>query len=66
VGGTLGVSLGTIAAIGVAFAQNWSVTLDPVVLLDGFVIAIPISMVGGIVPAIRAVRTDPVNALRSA
>jgi putative ABC transport system permease protein len=66
--GLVGVVLGTAAALLVTRTlQNfvWNVsTLDPTTFITVAIVLIVVSAVASIVPALRAVRLDPVTALR--
>lgn len=63
-GGILGVSVG-VAAIGVGVAiAGWVFTLQPFLVPAGIVLAVVISVVAGLYPAVRAARLEPLETLR--
>ena len=63
-GGILGVSVG-VAAIGVGVAvAGWVFTLQPVLVPAGIVLAVVISILAGLYPAVRAARLEPLETLR--
>jgi len=64
-GGVLGASFGVIGAIVAAQAAGWAPTVDPSVPLQGVAIGTAIGVAAGLIPAIRAARVEPVEALRS-
>ena len=70
VGGILGVATGvgvsyTIATIISRFVlANMSIIISPVVILSGLIIAIIVGVLGGIIPASKASKLSPVEALR--
>ena len=66
VGGLLGVGLGSVVSIAYANSQGWLVSLPLVGILGGVGMAIVIGAVAGIYPAVRAARTPPTDALRTA
>lgn len=65
VGGVIGGSLGVIAAVAISQSSGWNPIIDPNVPLIGPLIGIVIGAAAGLFPSIRAVRMDPVEALRS-
>jgi putative ABC transport system permease protein len=65
-GGTLGVVLGSIVTIVYANSQGWLVALPWIGLAGGIALAVIIGAVSGLYPAIRAARTPPTEALRTA
>ena len=66
VGGLLGVGLGSVVSIAYANSQGWLVSLPLVGILGGVGMAVVIGAVAGIYPAVRAARTPPTDALRTA
>lgn len=63
-GGILGVSLG-VAAIGVGVTvAGWVFTLQPVLVPAGIGLAVVISVLAGLYPAVRASRLEPLETLR--
>jgi putative ABC transport system permease protein len=65
-GGLLGVALGSAVSIGYANSQGWLVSLPLIGLVGGVGMAVLIGAVAGIYPAVRAARTPPTDALRTA
>lgn len=65
-GGLLGVLLGSAVSIGYANSQGWLVSLPLVGILGGVAMAVLIGALAGIYPAVRAARTPPTDALRTA
>ena len=66
VGGLLGVGLGSAVSIAYANSQGWLVSLPIVGIVGGVAMAVVIGAVAGIYPAVRAARTPPTDALRTA
>jgi putative ABC transport system permease protein len=65
-GGVLGVALGSAVSIGYANSQGWLVSLPIVGIVGGVGMAVIIGAAAGIYPAVRAARTPPTDALRTA
>lgn len=64
-GGIIGASLGIIGSIIAAQLAGWAPLVDPAVPLQGVVIGMSIGVIAGLIPALRAARVEPVEALRS-
>ncbi|WP_322767231.1 ABC transporter permease [Frankia sp. Cr1] len=62
-GGVGGVILGVLATGGYAATQHWPVVIPLVAWLGGVVVTLPVGMIAGLYPAIRAARLTPVTAL---
>ncbi len=63
-GGLLGVAVG-VAAIGVGVAMaGWVFTLQPILVPGGVILAVVISVIAGLSPAVRAARLEPLETLR--
>jgi putative ABC transport system permease protein len=63
-GGVLGVALGVVAiGVGVVLA-GWVFVLQPFLVPAGIVLAVVISVVAGLYPAVRAARLEPLETLR--
>ncbi len=63
-GGMLGVTVGVAAiAVGVTVA-GWVFTLQPLLVPGGIVLAVVISVLAGLYPAVRAARLEPLETLR--
>jgi putative ABC transport system permease protein len=65
-GGIAGVLLGSAVTILYAQSQGWLVALPWVGIVGGVGLAVVIGAVAGLYPAIRAARTAPTEALRTA
>ncbi|MEV8239687.1 ABC transporter permease [Microbacterium testaceum] len=63
-GGLIGSSLGVFAVVGVSVAQQWTPVLDPLVAVGGALLGAVVGLVAGGIPARRAARIEPVDALR--
>jgi putative ABC transport system permease protein len=63
-GGLIGASAGLLLVVTIAFAQNWQVVADPWLLSLGPLLGSSIGALAGLAPALRARRTQPVDALR--
>ncbi|HEY9521298.1 MAG TPA: FtsX-like permease family protein [Methyloceanibacter sp.] len=64
IGGTIGVALGSAAAVAVAFYSGWSVLISPWVAALACAVSIIVGLAFGAYPASRAARLDPMVALR--
>jgi putative ABC transport system permease protein len=65
-GGIAGVVLGSVVTVLYAQSQGWLVALPWVGIAGGVALAVVIGAVAGLYPAIRAARTAPTDALRTA
>jgi putative ABC transport system permease protein len=65
-GGLAGVVLGSLVTVAYANSQGWLVALPWVGIAGGVGLAVAIGAVAGLYPAIRAARTAPTDALRTA
>ena len=65
-GGVLGVAIGSAVSIAYANSQRWLVSLPIAGIVGGVGMAVIIGAVAGIYPAVRAARTPPTDALRTA
>ncbi len=63
-GGLLGVSVGLLATVGVALANGWTPALDVAAAGWAAVLAAVGGLLGGLLPARRAMRIEPAEALR--
>ena len=65
-GGVIGVVLGSVVTVVYAGSQGWLVALPWVGIAGGVGLAVAIGAVAGLYPAVRAARTAPTDALRTA
>jgi putative ABC transport system permease protein len=65
-GGIVGVVLGSVVTVLYAGSQGWLVALPWVGIAGGVGLAIAIGAIAGLYPAVRAARTAPTDALRTA
>ena len=64
-GGALGVALGALATAVYAIAKGWAIVIPTSAWAGGFGAALLIGAVAGLLPAIRAARLSPADALRT-
>jgi putative ABC transport system permease protein len=65
-GGTVGVGLGSLATVVYAHTKHWAVVIPTEAWAGGIASAILIGAIAGLMPAIRAARLSPTEALRTA
>jgi putative ABC transport system permease protein len=65
-GGVSGVALGVIATAAYAAAKGWAIVVPTVAWAGGLCAALIIGVLAGLLPALRAARMPPAEALRSA
>jgi len=65
-GGAVGVALGIIATTIYVGIKHWALTVPPLAWAGGLGAAIVIGAVAGLLPALRAARMQPTEALRTA
>jgi putative ABC transport system permease protein len=65
-GGVLGVALGAVSTYALTHYANMTVNFLPGVAFIGLIIAVCIGVVFGVLPALRAARLAPIEALRAA
>ena len=65
-GGIVGVVLGSVVTVLYAGSQGWLVALPWVGIAGGVGLAVAIGAIAGLYPAMRAARTAPTDALRTA
>ncbi len=63
-GGVIGALVGALVVIVGADWRDWTLVLDPLLLLGAAVLAIVVAVVSGLVPAIKAARLEPLETLR--
>lgn len=65
IGGVVGVLAGVAATVGYDAAKGWTVVIPPLAWAGGFVASLVIGAIAGLVPALRAARLSPTEALRT-
>jgi ABC-type antimicrobial peptide transport system permease subunit len=65
IGGLLGVSVGVITVSTVASSHRWTPVISPDVLIGAPLAGVAIGIIAGAIPALRASRITPLEALRS-
>ena len=65
-GGLIGVALGLFVLLGVCLFQHWTPVIAPWVPVGGVLVGALVGLVAGTYPALKAARTEPVDALRGA
>jgi putative ABC transport system permease protein len=64
-GGAVGVAFGALATVVYASTKGWTVIIPAVAWAGGFAAALAIGAVAGLIPALRAARLSPTDALRT-
>ncbi|MCP2343538.1 ABC transporter permease [Actinomadura rupiterrae] len=64
-GGAVGVAAGVLATVAYAATKHWAVVIPPEAWAGGVGAAVAIGVVAGLVPALRAARMQPTEALRT-
>ncbi|MEU9128091.1 ABC transporter permease [Kitasatospora sp. NPDC048540] len=64
-GGLIGTGLGVLVVVAVAAVREWTAVLQPLATLPAPLIGSLVGLLAGLYPAVRAARTDPLQALRS-
>jgi putative ABC transport system permease protein len=65
VGGVAGVAAGSLATAVYATTKHWAIVVPPVAWAGGFGAALAIGAIAGLLPALRAARLAPTDALRT-
>jgi putative ABC transport system permease protein len=65
-GGLVGVAAGVLATAVYAHIKHWTVVVPPLAWAGGFGAALAIGAIAGLLPAVRAARLSPTEALRTA
>ena len=63
IGGVIGIAVGVAATVIYAIAKDWSIVIPTVAWAGGFAAALLIGAVAGLMPALRAARMSPTQAL---
>ncbi|WP_329088210.1 MULTISPECIES: ABC transporter permease [unclassified Streptosporangium] len=66
IGGVVGVAMGTTATAIYAHVKGWATVVPPLAWAGGLGAAVAIGAVAGLLPALRAARMQPTEALRTA
>jgi putative ABC transport system permease protein len=64
-GGAVGVGCGALATLIYATTKGWAVVIPPEAWIGGVISAMAIGVIAGLVPALRAARMQPTEALRT-
>jgi putative ABC transport system permease protein len=64
IGGSIGATLGTLIVLAVAWGQQWTPVLPPTLPITATLLGAAIGLLAGWLPARRAARLQPIDALR--
>ena len=64
-GGMTGVLAGALLTTATAVARGWHIVLSPEAMSGGLGVAVGVGAIAGVIPAVRAARLSPTEALRS-
>jgi putative ABC transport system permease protein len=64
-GGAIGIGAGALATAVYAAAKGWAVVVPAIALVGGIAAALVIGAIAGLLPAVRAARLQPTDALRA-
>ena len=63
-GGLIGAAVGVFAVLGISVVRGWTPVVDPWIALGGTLLGAVLGLLAGGIPARRAARIEPVDALR--
>jgi putative ABC transport system permease protein len=64
-GGAIGIAVGALATAVYASTKGWAIVVPATALVGGLAAALVIGAIAGLLPAIRAARLSPTDALRA-
>jgi putative ABC transport system permease protein len=65
IGGAVGIALGSLSTAIYAATKNWVIVIPPLAWVGGLAAALLIGAIAGLLPALRAARMSPTEALRT-
>ncbi|MCX4748906.1 ABC transporter permease [Kitasatospora sp. NBC_01287] len=63
-GGLIGTALGVLTVVAISLAEHWSAIIEPATVLPAPLVGALVGLLAGLYPALRAARTEPLEALR--